>query len=85
MKEMNYINRIGSEIQNGMSLASNGPLEALRSFWSDEEGVGSIEIVLILVVLIALIFIFRNRLTALIKRVFDAMDESAAELYGKES
>ena len=55
--------------------------DPIRNFLLDEEGVGTIEIVLILVVLIALVLIFRTRLTALIKKVFDAMDESAAELY----
>ena len=55
--------------------------DPIRNFFLDEEGVGTIEIVLILVVLIALVLIFRTRLTALIKKVFDAMDESAAELY----
>jgi len=53
----------------------------VADFLADEEGVGTIEIVLILVVLIALVLIFRTRLTALIKKVFDAMDQSAAELY----
>ena len=37
-----------------------------KEFWYEEDGVGVIEIILILVVLISLVAIFKNQLTSLI-------------------
>lgn len=37
----------------------------LRSFMKEEEGMGTVEIVLIIVVLIALVALFKNSLTSL--------------------
>lgn len=45
-------------------------MELLRKFWNDDEGVGVIEIILILVVLIGLVLIFKSQLTALVNDIF---------------
>ena len=39
-------------------------------FWSDNAGITSIEIVLILVVLIALIVIFKDQITEIVEKAF---------------
>lgn len=39
---------------------ANGLADEFRAFWADEDGVGVIEVVLILVVLIGLVIIFKN-------------------------
>ena len=41
-----------------------------RSFLKEEEGVGVVEIILILVVLISLVLIFKSQLTSLVKSIF---------------
>lgn len=41
-----------------------------KSFWQDNSGVGVVEIILILVVLIALVVIFKDQLTGLVRSIF---------------
>lgn len=43
--------------------------EEIRSFAEDEEAVGVVEVILILVVLIGLVLIFKDRLTNLVKQI----------------
>ena len=38
----------------------------LKSFWKEEDAVGVVEVILILVVLIGLVIIFRDQLTSLV-------------------
>ena len=40
-------------------------------FWKEEDGIGTVEMILILVVLIALVIIFKNQLTSLVNEIFD--------------
>ena len=40
-------------------------------FWKEEDGIGTVEMILILVVLIALVLIFKNQLTTLVNDIFD--------------
>ena len=42
----------------------------LKEFLDDDEGVGVVEIILILVVLIGLVLIFKSQLTALVNDIF---------------
>jgi Flp pilus assembly pilin Flp len=42
----------------------------LRSFLNEEEGVGVVEIILILVVLISLVLIFKKQLTSIVNNIF---------------
>jgi Flp pilus assembly pilin Flp len=44
-----------------------------KSFLSDERGMGTVEIILIIVVLIGLVIIFKEQLTALVKNVFQTI------------
>lgn len=45
-------------------------MEHLRAFLMEEEGVGVVEIILILVVLISLVLIFKSQLTSLVNSIF---------------
>ena len=45
-------------------------MEHIRSFLFEEEGVGGVEIILILVVLISLVLIFKTQLTNLVQSIF---------------
>ncbi len=46
-------------------------MRALRAFWKEEDGVGVVEIILILVVLIALVLIFKNQLISLVTSILE--------------
>lgn len=48
-----------------------GRLKGLREFIKEEEGMGTVEIILIIVVLIGLVIIFKTQLRTLVERVFD--------------
>lgn len=42
----------------------------LKAFLCEDDGVGVVEIILILVVLISLVLIFKKQLTSLVKNIF---------------
>ncbi len=42
-----------------------------KKFLKDERGIGTVEMILILVVLIALVLIFKSQLTSLVNEIFD--------------
>lgn len=45
-------------------------MKGWEEFINDESGVGVVEVILILVVLIGLVIIFKSQLTALVNRIF---------------
>ena len=42
----------------------------IKNLWKDERGIGVVEMILILVVLIGLVIIFKSKLTTLITNIF---------------
>lgn len=51
-----------------------------RSLLTDNRGVGVVEVILILVVLIALVLIFKEQLGAMVAKAMDALEESMNEI-----
>lgn len=52
-----------------------------KSFLMDEDGVGVIEIVLILVVLIGLVIIFKKQINTLLENIFKQINSKSKEVY----
>lgn len=50
-------------------------------FLKDESAIGVIEIVLILVVLIGLVIIFKNKLNSLLSKIFKEIEKKSKEVY----
>ena len=48
-----------------------------ESFWKDNRGVGVVEMILILVVLIALVLIFKTQLNSLVNTIFKTITKNA--------
>ncbi|MBD5521506.1 MAG: hypothetical protein HDR03_09850 [Lachnospiraceae bacterium] len=46
-------------------------LKGFKDFLKEEEGMGTVEIILIIVVLIGLVIIFKNQLRSLVESVFE--------------
>lgn len=46
-------------------------LKGMREFLQEEEGMGTVEIILIIVVLIGLVIIFKAQLRSLVEKVFE--------------
>ncbi len=42
-----------------------------RNFWEDESGMGVVEVILIIVVLIGLVIIFKNQISAVVNEIFE--------------
>lgn len=53
----------------------------LKRFWKDEAGIGVVEVVLILVVLIGLVLIFKNQLTSIMTNLFEKIESNTNKLF----
>ena len=53
----------------------------LENWFSEEDGIGVIEVVLILVVLIGLVIIFKKQITTLLNNVFKEINSQSKEVY----
>ena len=53
----------------------------LKAFWTEEDGVGVIEVVLILMVLIGLVIIFKKQINDLLNNVFKEINKQSKEVY----
>ena len=57
-------------------------ISGIRRFLSDEDGMGTVELILILVVLIGLVIIFKNQMTSLVKSIFDTITQKSGSITG---
>lgn len=51
-----------------------------KGFLEEEDGVGVVELILILVVLIGLVLIFKDQLTALVNKIFTTIKDQAGKV-----
>ena len=56
----------------------------MRKFIKDNSGIGIVEIILILVILIALIVIFREKITAIVNTAFTNIQNDSNTILGVE-
>ncbi len=56
-------------------------IEGFEDFMMAEDGIGVIEVVLILVVLIGLVLIFKKQITKLLKDIFTEIGKQSKEVY----
>ncbi|MDD3360945.1 MAG: Flp1 family type IVb pilin [Hespellia sp.] len=52
--------------------------ESVKAFVQDTSGIGVVELILILVVLIALVVIFKSQLTALVNSIFEKITSESS-------
>ncbi len=45
-------------------------MNSIKNFFKEEDGIGVVEIILILVVLIGLVIVFKEQISALVTRIF---------------
>ena len=53
-------------------------LKGIREFLKEEEGMGTVEIILIIVVLIGLVIIFKTQLRSLVETVFEKITSDSS-------
>lgn len=54
-----------------------GDLKGLRQLWAEEDGMGTVEVILIIVVLVGLVLVFRKQLTTLVNNLFTKITQQA--------
>lgn len=54
---------------------------AWKDFLVDESGMGVVEIILIIVVLIAMVIIFKEQITELVNNIWKSINDSAKKIY----
>lgn len=52
----------------------------LQQFWEEEDGIGVVEVILILVVLIGLVIIFKEQITKLVNDIFKTITKQAGRI-----
>jgi len=57
-----------------------GMKNIVKAFWEDESGVGVVEMILILVVLIGLVLIFKRQLTNIVNGIFDTINSKVGNV-----
>lgn len=55
--------------------------KAWMEFLNDESGMGVVEVILIIVVLIALVVIFKEQITELVNNIWKSINQSAKKIY----
>lgn len=66
--------------KNKMAVLCGKVKENIKNFWQDEDGMGVVEIVLIIVVLIGLVIIFKSQITALVNKLLSKMSSQANKI-----
>lgn len=56
-------------------------MRGIREFIREEDGVGVVEVILILVVLIGLVMVFKSQLTTLVNNIFSKINANAGKIY----
>lgn len=56
-------------------------MKALLQFIKEEDGIGTVELILILVVLITLVIIFKEQLTQLVNDIFAQITSKSSSIY----
>lgn len=62
---------------NRLILFKYRAMDKIRSFNSNNKGMGTVEIILIIVVLISLVLIFKSHLTNLVNQIFQKITSQA--------
>lgn len=52
----------------------------IKRFLHEEDGIGTVEMILILVVLIGLVIIFKSQLTSLVNSLFEGISDNAKRI-----
>ena len=55
-------------------------LKTWKDFLKDEDGMGTVEVILIIVVLISLVMIFKEQLTKLVESIFEKIVKQANKI-----
>lgn len=55
-------------------------MKVMKDMWKDESGIGTVELILILVVLIGIVLIFKKQLTDLVNDIFKTISSESSKV-----
>lgn len=55
-------------------------LKKIKNFWDDESGMGVVEVVLIITVLVGLVMLFKKQITSLVNMLLSKMSSQAKQI-----
>lgn len=55
-------------------------LKGMRQFLGEEEGMGTVEVILIIVVLVGLVIIFKDQITKIVNNLFDRITSQTGKI-----
>ena len=50
-------------------------ITGIKNFWNDESGMGTVEVILIIVVLIGLVIVFKEQISGIVEDIFKTIRE----------
>ena len=56
-------------------------MNALKRFMTEEDGMGVVEVILIIVVLVAMVIIFKEQITSLVQTIWSTIHKNAKKVY----
>jgi Flp pilus assembly pilin Flp len=56
-------------------------MESVKGFWRDEEGLGTLEMILIIAVLIAVVLVFREEIVKVVKALISTAGDKSQEVF----
>ena len=54
--------------------------EMIKNFWKEEDGMGVVEVVLITIVLVGLVILFKNQITAMVNSILSKMSSQVNQI-----
>lgn len=57
-------------------------LSKVKNFWEDESGMGTVEVILIIVVLIGLVIVFKKQISGIVEDVFKVIKADTHKITG---
>ena len=55
-------------------------LKKIKNFWDEESGMGVVEVVLIIIVLVGLVMLFKKQITSLVNMLLSKMSSQAKQI-----
>ncbi len=81
-RHQNRVLQLPGFMERGKEVMHMGWVKRLwLDFLTDESGMGVVEIILIIVVLIAMVLVFKNQITALVNNIWKSINQSAKKIY----
>ncbi len=70
--------KMKAELKMKREMENETELKNFKEFLAEEDGMGTVEIILIIVVLIGLVLIFKNQLRSLVGKIFKKITEESS-------